>query len=57
VVETGASPWAHVEKDVVDIAETIEPEDSLIDPAVNGNVRGIEGGRLTNGYRAAGVGR
>jgi hypothetical protein len=42
VVETGASPWAHIEKNVVDIAEAVESKDSLIDPAVNGDIRGIE---------------
>jgi hypothetical protein len=56
VVETGASPWAHIEKNVVDIAETVEPKDCLIDPAVNGDIRGIEDGRFTNGDGAAGVG-
>ncbi len=42
MVETGAGPWAHIEKDIVNIAEAVEPEDCLIDPAVDRDVRGIE---------------
>ena len=55
VVEAGTGPWAHIEKDIVDITHTVEPEDRLVDPAVDGDVRGIEHGGLTHGDRSTWV--
>ncbi len=56
VIEAGAGPGAHIEKDIVDVAETVESEDGLINPAVDRDVRGIEHCRLTDRNGSAGVG-
>ena len=55
VVEAGAGPWTHVEKDGVDVAQTIEAKDCGIDPAVDRNIRGIKRRGLTDRHWAAAV--
>ena len=42
VVDAGAGPWSHAEKDRVDVTKSVKPHDCGIDPAVHRDVGRIE---------------
>jgi NAD(P)-dependent dehydrogenase (short-subunit alcohol dehydrogenase family) len=48
VAHAGARPRAHAEKDIVHVAERVEPQHGRIDPAIDRNVGRTEHGLLSS---------